>query len=494
MTAVDPRAACIIGVAQHTYRDGEAVPEPLTMWEQTARAAADDAGGSALFDRLDSVTLVACQSWQYDDGPGRLCEKLGAPAKHRSMTGHGGTSPQIAVQEAAAAIGRGESDLALVAGAEALATIRTLAKSGAQPEWSHAATTAPDFGANPFHPSEMANELYRAPLAFALFETARRAHLGTAVADHRERLGQLLAPFTTVAAANPHAWFPAARSAEELVTPTSDNRMAAYPYTKLMTAFMDVDMAAAVIVASHEMADALGVDPGRRVYLRGSCAADDAPYVAERPELWHSPAMKAATAAAMAAAGVGTDDIAHIDLYSCFASAVQFGAAALGLADDDGRDLTVTGGLPYFGGPASNYMTHSIVTMVEELRADPGSFGLVSGIGMLMSKHVAAVYSTLPGAVAPPEQHAVQSALAGAPRRAIHTSYTGEAEVAAYSLWHGRDGAPEWGVAVCDTSDGGRCYARLVEADLLRRAETSELVGAGVQVVATDGDVNVVKG
>ncbi|MEY2433252.1 MAG: acetyl-CoA C-acetyltransferase [Acidimicrobiaceae bacterium] len=494
MTAVDPRTACIIGVAQRTYRNGDNAPEPLAMWEQVARAAADDAGHEGLLGRLDTVALVVCQSWQYDDGAGRLCERLGAPARRRLMTGAGGTSPQVAVQEAAAAIGRGDTDLALVAGAEALATVRTLAKAGAQPEWSHPATTPPDFGTNPFHPSEMANELYRAPLAFALFETARRAHFGTGVDEHRARLGRLLAPFSTVAAANPHAWFPVARTGEELVTPTPENRMAAYPYTKLMTAFMDVDMAAAVIVASNEMADSLGVDPSKRVYLRGWCAADDAPFVAERPELWRSPAMEAAIAEAMASATVGVDDIAHLDLYSCFASAVQFGAAALGIDDNDSRQLTVTGGLPYFGGPASNYMTHSIASMVETLRADPGSFGLVSGVGMLMSKHVAAVYSSQPGPIAVPRDESGQAARAVAPRQPIHTSYTGEATVAAYSLWHGRDSAPEWGVAVCDTADAARCYARLVEPDMLRHAEESELVGARVQIVAGDGELNVVKG
>jgi acetyl-CoA C-acetyltransferase len=270
--------------------------------------------------------------------------------------------------------------------------------------------------------------------------------------------------------------------------------MAAYPYTKLMTAFMDVDMAAAVIVASNEMADSLGVDPSKRVYLRGWCAADDAPFVAERPELWRSPAMEAAIAEAMASATVGVDDIAHLDLYSCFASAVQFGAAALGIDDNDSRQLTVTGGLPYFGGPASNYMTHSIASMVETLRADPGSFGLVSGVGMLMSKHVAAVYSSQPGPIAVPRDESGQAARAVAPRQPIHTSYTGEATVAAYSLWHGRDSAPEWGVAVCDTADAARCYARLVEPDMLRHAEESELVGARVQIVAGDGELNVVKG
>jgi acetyl-CoA C-acetyltransferase len=256
---------------------------------------------------------------------------------------------------------------------------------------------------------------------------------------------------------------------------------------------MDVDMAAALLIMTEEAADALGIARSRRVYLRGWCAANDLPYVAERPELWRSPAMEAAMAEATASAGVGADDLAHLDLYSCFASAVQFGRAALGITSDD-RATTVTGGLPYFGGPASNYMTHSIATMTERLRADPGSLGLVSGIGMLMSKHVVGVYSTEPGAARSPDEPGVQQRLDAAPRRPVHEAYTGEAAVAAYSVWHGRDGQPEWGVAVCDTADDARCYARLLDRDLLHRGEEASLVGSTVQVVASEGHLNLVKG
>ena len=44
--------------------------------------------------------------------------------------------------------------------------------------------------------------------------------------------------------------------------------MVAYPYTKLMTSIMDVDMAAGVVLATHDRADALGVPEEKRVYLR----------------------------------------------------------------------------------------------------------------------------------------------------------------------------------------------------------------------------------
>ena len=200
-----------------------------------------------------------------------------------------------------------------------------------------------------------------------------------------------------MAAHSPHAWFPVERSAEEIATASADNRMVAFPYTKLMTSIMDVDMAAALLLASAEKADALGVPEERRVYLRGWGYAEDPVHVAGHPDLWRSPALAAASSSALAGAGVGIDDVAHFDLYSCFASSVCFALDGLGLAEDDGRGVTQTGGLPYHGGPGSNYMTHSLAAMAEALRRDPGSYGMVSGVGMHMQKHAYGVWSTAPG-------------------------------------------------------------------------------------------------
>ncbi len=301
-----------------------------------------------------------------------------------------------------------------------------------------------------------------------------------------------MAAMTSVAAdeANrAHAWFPLARSAEEIAAPTPDNRMIAYPYTKLMTAIMDVDMAAAVVLASAEKADALGVPEERRVYLRGWGYGEDPVHVAGHPELWRSPAMAAAAGAALSGAGIGADDVAHLDLYSCFASSVCFALDALGIAEDDPRaaSVTVTGGLPYHGGPGSNYMTHSLAAMAETLRADPGSYGAVSGVGMHMQKHAYGVWSTSPGAgvVADPAPYEATTAPVG-----IVGSPSGSATVATYSVLHGRDGEPERALLVCDVAEGsggGRCYAFLEGGvAALAGAEADELIGRTVTLTPKD--------
>src|SRR5262249_11740116 len=183
----------------------------------------------------------------------------------------------------------------------------------------------------PSHPAEVAHEVFQAWLTFAIFDNARRGHMGVGLEEYRKDLGALFEPFTELAAANPNAWFRVARSADEIVTATPENRMVGYPYTKYMVSIMDVDMAAAVMLASDEAADALGVPAERRVYLRGWCYATDPVYVAEHDEMWRSPAMAAAGGEALRVGGVGVDDVAHFDVYSCFGSSVNFARDALGL-------------------------------------------------------------------------------------------------------------------------------------------------------------------
>jgi acetyl-CoA C-acetyltransferase len=335
--------------------------------------------------------------------------------------------------------------------------------------------------------------VFQAWLTFPLFDIARRARLGAAPDAYRQQIAELLAPMSQVAATNPYAWFPRARTVEELRDATPENRFVGYPYTKYEVSIMDVDMAATVIVASHAKADELGVPMDRRVYLRGWCYATDPVYVAEHRDLGASPAMAAASAEALRSAGTSIDDIAHIDLYSCFASSVHLACDALGIRADDPRGLTVTGGLPFAGGAGSNYMLHSIAAMTDVLRADPGSQGLVSGVGMHMTKHCYGVYSTEPGTVVVPQQKNVQAALDAVGPMPIADVHAGPVTVASYTVAHGRDTAPEWGLVIGDIGDGTRAYGKVEDAALLGEMEANEFVGATVELVPADGGVNLVK-
>jgi acetyl-CoA C-acetyltransferase len=122
------------------------------------------------------------------------------------------------------------------------------------------------------------------------------------------------------------------------------------------------------------------------------------------------------------------------------------------------------------------------------LRADPGSVGMCSGVGMHMTKHVFGVYSTSPGQAAP--QPDPKLAPAG-PQRSIMDTYAGAATIATYTVHHGRDGGATDALFVCDVDDTTRCYATSRDAAVLRALETEEWVGRSVDLV-TEGAVNMV--
>lgn len=522
---IDPRAPCVIGVAQQTWRpdgtgsgaldaDGLA-PEPLEMWHAVARAAAADAaaarGVDAVLAALNSIQIVYCQSWSYDDPVARLADQLRGGAtrasgpmvepQHGVYSGIGGTTPQVLVDDIATAMLRGELDVALVVGAEALATRRRLKKAGERPVWSYPDPQRRPFPFEaPFHAAEIAHDVFQAWLTFAVFDIARRGHLAIDPTRHRAASAALLASMTEAASKNPHAWFPERRTAEELATATPTNRLVGYPYTKQEISIMDVDEAAALVVATHEAADKLGVPSDQRVYLRGWGYACDPVYVAEHDPMWASPAMTAAVSSALAMTGdtaaVGSDEITHFDLYSCFASSLAFALDALDMQPDDPRGVTVTGGLPFAGGPGSNYVTHSIATMVDVLRRDPGALGLVSGVGMHLTKHVFAVYGTEPpsSSLNPGDSVAVQQSVErrNPPRRICHPA-AGAARIDAYSVVHGSDGSPQWAIAIATLADGERCYARSDDPALLAGMEAEEWVGRSVDVIpgAAETDPNL---
>jgi acetyl-CoA C-acetyltransferase len=485
---IDPRSPCIIGVGQRTWHPGTSDgPEPLEMWAEVAELAAVDSGRGRALSDIDAIHLVHCMSWAYDDGPDRLAQRLGVEVPYSEVSVLAGTASQRMVNAAAERMLAGQSELALVVGGEALATRRRLRLSGQEPSWS---CPSPGPAMPPIDldewiwPTEWAHDVIQPTLTFAAMDTARRARLGVDPLAYRRQEADLLAGFTDVAATNPHAWFRRSLTGAEIATVGPDNRMISSPYTKHMVAIMDVDMAAGLLVATHRKADELGVPRDQRVYLRGWSFGRDATHVAERAFLDRSPAMVAAATDALTRAGIGIDDVAHLDLYSCFASSVLYAADALGLRSDDGRPLTVTGGLPYHGGPASNYTAHAIAGVVRRLRQDGQGFAAVSGVGMHMTKHVWAVYASAPGPLTPPDYPAVQAQIDRHPVRPVVPVIEEEvkATIACYSVTHDRAGVPASALVIADLAGGARAYARTTDGDAVAELDVGEWVGRAVRL------------
>lgn len=478
--SLDPRAPVIVGAGQLLRRpeDPAAAPEPIDMMRETLERAAADSGAPDLLRAADSIRVIQLLSWRYPD-PGRfLADRLGASPRETVLTTTGGNSPQMLVNETARAIQAGELDVALLVGAEAMFTRFRARRQKAWLEWTTQEETSPtrvlgddQSGTNDI---EMSRAMALPTQIYPIFENAIRAASGASIEDHSRRLAELWSRFSAVAAKNPYAWSPTALSAEEIVTVTADNRMIGFPYTKSMNANLDTDQAAAVIMCSASAADAAGVPRDRWVFPWSGADGHDHYWVSERADLHSSPAIRLVGHAALELAGVGVDDVAHIDLYSCFPSAVQIGAAELGLSLD--RQLTVTGGLSFGGGPGNNYSMHAIATMVETLRRDPGTLGLVTSLGWYITKHAIGVYGTEPS----PSGHRTarpQEAIDALPRCEFVAEHEGDVTVESYTVMHERDGTPSLGIVACRLPDARRAWANVRDVDVLRGMTAQEQHG-----------------
>lgn len=482
--SLDPRTPVLVGGGQLNQRS-EPV-EPVDMIVRAARLAAADASAPELVERIDSIRIVGMLSWRYRD-PGLLvAQRLAAWVRHTVYTGHGGSHPQALVNDAAEDIASGRCDVVLVGGAEAWRTRMSLKARGERPDWTRQDDSVPVPETRPDvpmkDPTEVAAGLDRPAYVYPLFEQAIRVASGRSIDEHRDVIAGLWARFNQVAVGNPDAWVRRPCAAEEIATASPANRMVSSPYTKLMNSNNSVEQAAAVLVCSVEAARRYGVPEDRWVFLRSGSEASDTAQIAARPRLDASPAIAATGRTALELAGLTLDDLGPVDIYSCFPSAVQVAADALGLPiDDPARPLTVTGGLTFAGGPWNNYSTHAIATMLGEVRRAQRP-GLVTANSGYLTKHAVGIYAPTPGDGFRRASAQTQADLV-APTQVAPT-YAGPAELEAWTVAHDRDGLPVTAMAAFRTPGGARTLARSEAPELAQRLTTEDLAGAKFDVSA----------
>ena len=417
---IDPRTPILVGGGQFTQRTaregklGESL-SPIAMLAKAARLALADSGAADTVARaIDTVAVVRFTAdspgdqgrlpkRMFRNPPVSLARHLDLAPRRALYTATGGNTPQWLVNRTAEEIANGDCEVALLVGAEYIATLLGAMKEGIDLGWAQSPDADP--GSDPEEIGEQragtsayerAYGLHFPVNAYPLFENALRGERGRTPEAHLKWLGEFFSPFSKVASQNPHAWFPTYRTPEEISTPSEKNRFVGFPYTKYLNAVIEVDMAAAIVMTSVGKARELGIPESKWVFLHGCADASDIWNLTERVNFHSSPAIRAIGKHAFAMADIRAEALTFVDLYSCFPSAVEIGCQELGLATDDPRGLTVTGGLPYFGGPGNNYVMHSIVTMMEKLRGQPGAFGLCTGNGWYVTKHSAGIYSTVP--------------------------------------------------------------------------------------------------
>jgi acetyl-CoA C-acetyltransferase len=467
----------IVGVGQLLQRaeDPRDAAEPLAMMLSALERAGDDSGAPGLLPRATSMYVIR-GLWSYGD-PGRtLASRLGATLDETISTPYGGNFAQACVIDAARAIQAGKRDVILVTGAENGRSLGQAQRQGIELQQTPVSGAPDRLVADDkpiFHPAELARGMNSASDMYSVFDSAIRFGRGESLPDHVERISRLWAGFNEVAQENPNAWIRKPYTAQEIGTAAPDNPMISYPYTRLMNSNPRVDMAAAVVLCSLATAREAGVPDDKLVYLHAATEANDSTYASTRADFHRSPAMRLAGGRVLELAGKTIEEIDHIDLYSCFPSAVQIAARELGIAE--GRPLTVTGGLTFGGGPLNNYVLHAIARMAEVVREDRGSSGLVSANGGWLAKHAFGIYSCVPP-VDGFRYENLQHQIDALPLREALVDWDGPVSIEAYTVAH-RAGKPHMGHAACLTDDGRRTWGTIEDPAILDAMTREEFCG-----------------
>ncbi len=532
MNQIDDNTPVIIGVGQVSERvgeDGYLERSPMDLAAAALKAAfVDSHAKRSLPHALD--TLVGVRQFEQsatrysapfgcaDNVPRAIARRVGANPLHAIHEVVGGDRPQRLVGELAAEIAAGRSKVAAIAGAEALSTMRALLARGETRDWSeHRRGDEEDRGLGPEGDLAAVAGSIQGPgrerayqdaqedrgpslegiadrtafkhgvaapiFAYPLAENVRRERLGLSLTEYRDEIGKLFAPFTRVAAANPHSAAPTARSVLELATLTERNRLVAEPYGRLVVARDQVNQGAALVLASVAEARRLGVPEDRWVHIHGvaDCAE---PTLFSRANMEASPAAVSAISSALEVSGVSWKKLSAIDLYSCFAIPVFNLLDGFGLDRDDPRGWTLTGGLPFFGGPGNNYSTHAIAEAVNRCRAAPGSYALVGANGGTMSKYAAGVYST---AAADWTQSRWQSLEKIKPAFAVLDEFDGEAAGETFTVVPGKAG--ETATLVARAGDARVC-ANSTDPGTVAALRSGGSAGRSVRIESGEGGVN----
>lgn len=506
---IDPRTPILVGCGQITDTKGQPTSERslVAFCAEAANLALEDTratiGGHALGHEIDAIAVLEFFSdisprfrspyGRSSNPPKSVARRLHAHPRQLLYTHSGGNMPQYLVNRFAEEIANGETELALVCGAELLRSSQIARKAGMSLDWNEDPGDEPTrigdkrFG---YSDEEARHDLRAAIHFYPLLENAIRAGLKRDVPEHMQAMGKLFHRLAVVARDNPLATRREGYGAERLATVSDDNRWICFPYPRLMNANAMIDQSAAVLVTSVGKAREWGIPQERWVFLHGCADGTDTWVVSERARLDASPAIKGCNRLALDMAGKTLSDVSAFDLYSCFPSAVEVAMKEIGLAGDDPRPISVTGGLPFFGGPGNNYVTHSIAEMMNVVRGKPRSFGMVTANGMYLTKHSAGLYSTEPvqGPWRRQDPKKLQAELDALPKTTVDVAPSGTGSIETYCVAYGKD-APEKAYIFGRLDGSGDRFVAMAPDDpaLLADMLTREQLGRKVTVNQENG-------
>jgi len=488
----------IIGVGQAR----ELIPNNLNqasshvdMAGQAARRALEDAGFSG-----DQISSIACVRTFSDStplyaspfgGPNKfplaVAHRIGAKPKRAIYDVLGGQSPQTLVAETAQYLMENPDAVSLICGGEAIANMKAAQRAGKALDWSETydgeiEDRGPFQGKMIASPMGLSHGLMDAMSYYGFIETARRIKAGRSLTRHQKHMAELIAPMSAIAASNPYSMFDRSYRVDEIAKLGDENRPLTTPFSKFMVAKDGVNQGAAILMTTVGRARALGIPETKWVFLRGHAQANEN-LMLKRTEIGHSLALDLVIDALLEVANIEPNNIDHADIYSCFPCVIDQTAEKLGRKH---KPLTLTGGLPFFGGPGNNYTLHGICEVVEACRAKPGSIGLAHGNGGWMSKQAMGLYSTeyRAGDIFA-DRAALNKKIKGQDAPDVTDEPEGKARLESYIVRHKR-GIPSEAIIIGRLETGPRFYAKLQDMDSaqLERLAAGEYDEATIRVEA----------
>ena len=463
-----------IGLATRREEDCTRALEPLDLMLEAVAAAGLDTGVAATLAGTQYIA-VPHGRWAYRNPAGEISRRIGAP-QATTVLASVGVLQQTLIGEACSRIARGAAETTLIAGADAGYRLLRAKIAGRELGYRDQSDD-PDLLLAPkeqlFHPAESRVGFEMPVGLYAIMESAWRAQQGWSLDEHRDRLAARYAAFSAIAAANPHAWQREVIDAAA-IRGSARNPMQAFPYTRFHCSAWNVDQASALIFCSAARAAQLGIPRARWIFPVASTESNHMVTVSARADLASCVGARIAGEAALKAGDLTAAAVDLIELYSCFPIAVETYRAALGIAET--RDLTITGGMPFAGGPFNNYVLEATCRAAELLRARGTGTALVSSVSGLLTKQGFGLWST---AAAP--RGFVNADVSAAVARETRTvevldRFSGEGTIAGCTVMHGRGQVPR-GVALVDTAAGQRVVTTTTDAMLVARMQVEEFVG-----------------
>ncbi len=368
--------ACVTGVGETTYMRGSTQSAFELQIEASLKAIADAGLDPKQIDGVIPIGIVSATAEDFIDN-------FGIPdLRFSAIVPHGGASPVMALQCAAAAVAAGVCNHVLIAfgrNVTGAAATKAGARIHTMPQFHYVTEFEYPIG------NAAPAQIY-APMAqrhMALYGT-KVSHFGEVAVAHRQH-----------ALLNDNAVMKKTMTLED----HANSRMIADPF-RLFDCSLESDGGAACIVSSAERASDL---KHRRIFISGTGAGhpDQPGAITQRPDMTSLGIAKAAQRA-FQMAGVTHADIDVAEIYDCFTYAVIRQLEDLGFCKKgeggpfvEGGRLRLDGALPTntHGGLLSQahvWGLNHIVELVRQLRGNAGraqvkdaEVGLVTGYGDL---------------------------------------------------------------------------------------------------------------